>query len=529
MWHRSWREEIWSNIRQDWDVIIVGGGITGAGVLRMAVNAGLKALLVEQHDFTFGTSSRSSKLVHGGLRYLREGQWGVTREMVREREWLLKVAPHLVTKLGFLIADYEKFNIPLATFGLGVIIYDLMAPKWDHKTLNQKDMVEYLPGLRSEGLMGGFRYDDAIMDDSRVVLRLLRESVRDGGTALSYARVNKLLRTADGKVCGVELQDRSTPQGETVEIEARVVINATGPWSDELRAQAGGSAHIRKLRGSHLIFSQERWPLPYASTLVHPRDNRALFVIPWEGTSMIGTTDLDHSADLERNYDEPFTSQQEIEYLLEALNFLFPEARVTQEDIVSSFSGVRPTIAHKESAKPSQVSRAHVIYRENGMITITGGKFTTFRIMARQTVDAALAQMGKKAAGFDRPIFKPLAGIAASPVDPATTLYLQGRYGSETDALLACAQPCELETIAPLDNVWAELRWAAREEGILHLDDLLLRRVRLGMLLPEGARGLLPRIRQIIQPELGWDDARWQAEENAYLETWKKYYSSTPG
>lgn len=529
MWHRSWREEIWSSIQQDWDVIIVGGGITGAGVLRMAVNAGLKALLVEQHDFTFGTSSRSSKLVHGGLRYLREGQWGVTREMVREREWLLKVAPHLVTKLGFLIADYKKFNIPLAEFGLGVIIYDLMAPKWDHKTLNRKGMLEYLPGLRADGLMGGFRYDDAIMDDSRVVLRLLRESVHDGGTALSYARVDKLLRTADGTVCGVLLQDCSSPLGATTEVKAKAVINATGPWSDELRAQAGGGAHIRKLRGSHLIFSQERWPLPYASTLVHPRDNRALFVIPWEGTSMIGTTDLDHSSVLERNYAEPFCSQEEIDYLLEALNFLFPEARVTQKDIVSTFSGIRPTIAPRESAKPSQVSRAHVLYRENGLITITGGKFTTFRIMARQTLQAALAQMGKKTSGFDKPVFKPLAGITPGQIDPATHLYLQGRYGSETDDLLACALPGELEAVAPLSNIWAELRWAAREEGVLHLDDLLLRRVRLGMLLPEGARAWLPRIRKIVQPELGWDAQRWQAEEKAYLEIWKKYYSPEPG
>jgi glycerol-3-phosphate dehydrogenase len=529
MWHKGWRETIWSNIQQDWDILIVGGGITGAGVLRMAVNAGLKALLVEQNDFTFGTSSRSSKLIHGGFRYLREGQMSVTKESVREREWLLKVAPHLVTRLGFVLADYENFHIPLAEYGLGVVIYDLLAPKWNHKRLRQTGMIQLVPGLRADGLLGGYLYYDAHMDDSRVVLRLLRESVRDGGTALSYTRAEKLLRTADGKVCGVALHDMSTPQGKTVEVKAQVVINASGPWSDELRAQVGGTPHMRKLRGSHLIFSQERWPLPSAATLVHPRDHRTLFVIPWEGTSMIGTTDLDHSAELEQKYAEPFASQEEIDYLLEALNFLFPDIRVTQKDIISTFSGVRPTIAPESDSNPSHVSRAHALYQESGLITITGGKFTTFRIMARQTIQAALAQLGKPLISFNKRIFQPLAITSSELVDLSTSLYLQGRHGFETGDLLASAQPGELETIAPLANIWAELRWAARQEGVLHLDDLLLRRVRLGVLLPNGAVDLLPRIRKIVQPELGWDDQRWQSEEKAYLDIWKTYYSPNPG
>lgn len=529
MWHKGWREEIWGNIQQDWDVIIVGGGITGAGILRMAVNAGLKTLLVEQNDFSFGTSSRSSKLVHGGLRYLREGQWGVTRELVREREWLLKTAPYLVTKLGFLIADYKKFKIPLAEFGLGVVIYDLMAPKWDHKTLHTNGVAKYLPGLRSDGLLGGYRYDDAIMDDSRVVLRLLQESVCDGGTAINYARAENLLKTADGKVRGVVIRDMATPQGKTFEARAKIVVNASGPWSDELRAQVGGAPHMRKLRGSHLIFSQERWPLPYASTLVHPRDNRALFVIPWEGTSIIGTTDLDHSADLEQKYSQPFTTTEEIEYLLEALNFLFPDVGASRKDILSTFSGVRPTIAPKGDINPSHVSRAHAIFEENGLITITGGKFTTFRIMARQTMQTVLAKLGKQANSCDKPIFYPLSSSKSKAVDHETCQYLHGRYGSHLNGLLECAQKNELETIAPLNNAWAELRWAAREEGVVHLDDLLLRRVRLGMLLPNGAQEILPHIRKIAQPELGWDDKRWAAEEKAYVETWKRYYSPEPG
>ncbi len=529
MWHQGWRDEIWNNLQQDWDLIVIGGGITGAGVLRQAVNAGLKTLLVEAYDFTFGTSSRSSKLVHGGFRYLREKQVDVTKESVREREWLLKEAPHLVTKLGFLLADYENFHVPMAEFGLGVVIYDLLARKWEHKQLSANGILQSVPGLRADKLMGGFLYYDAEMDDSRVVLRLLRESVHAGGTALSYARAEKLLRTKDGQVCGVVVRDTASTKERAMEVKAKVVVNATGPWSDELRAQVHGKPHIRKLRGSHLIFARERWPLQQAATLIHPRDHRALFTIPWEGTSMIGTTDLDHAPELDKKYREPFCSQEEIDYLLEALNFLFPDIKATQKDILSTFSGVRPTIQSGDASKPSSVSRAHELWKESGLITITGGKFTTFRLMANQTIEAVLGQLGKTPQAPRQRIFNPLRETKPKGMATGSFLYLAGRHGFEITSMLDCAKQGELETIAPLANIWAEIRWAAREEGVEHLDDLLLRRVRLGMLLPNGAQDLLPRIRPIAQPELGWNNVRWQKEEKEYISIWKKYYSNTPG
>ena len=529
MWHKGWRDEAWNNLQQDWDLIVIGGGITGAGILRQATAMGLKTLLVEAHDFTFGTSSRSSKLVHGGFRYLREGQIKVTRESVREREWMLREAPNLVTRLGFLLADYENFKVPMAEFRLGVVIYDLLAPKWDHKEYSADEMLKSIPGLRAEGLLGGFQYFDAAMDDSRIVLRILREAVRQGGTALSYARVEKILCNKEGMVCGVALQDTSTTSHRTAEVKAKVVINASGPWSDELRGQLGGQPHIRKLRGSHLLFSQKRWLLPAAATLIHPCDHRALFVIPWEGMSMIGTTDLDHPKELEEKYTEPFASQAEIEYLLEALNFLFPEVKASQEDIISSFGGVRPTIRSDNSDRPSQVSREHVLYEEKGMITITGGKFTTFRLMSKQVLEAALKKLGREPNLNHPVIFDPLPEIQENDLDPEILRYQLGRHGVDTASMLAAAQPGELEPYAPLCSIPAELRWAARDEGVEHLDDLLLRRVRLGNLMPEGAQPLLPSIRKIVQPELGWSDARWQAEEEAYRETWRKYYSNHPG
>lgn len=529
MWHKGWRDEIWRDLDQEWDLIVIGGGITGAGILRLATSMGLKTLLVEAHDFSFGTSSRSSKLVHGGFRYLREGQVKVTRESVREREWMLHEAPNLVTKLGFLLADYESFKVPMAEFRAGVVIYDLLAPKWEHSQYDASRMLRAIPGLRAEGLLGGFQYFDAAMDDSRIVLRILREAVRQGGTALSYARVEKVLCNRNGMACGVALKDTSGKSSQAAEVKAKVVINASGPWSDELRGQLGGEAHIRKLRGSHLIFSQERWPLSTAATLIHPRDHRALFVIPWEGMSMIGTTDLDHPKELEEKYREPFATQSEIDYLLEALNFLFPKVKAGQDDIISTFGGVRPTIRSDNSDKPSQVSREHVLYEEKGMITITGGKFTTFRLMARKALEAALVKLDRKPKFIPSRIFDPLPSIRKSSLAPEILRYQIGRHGADTQAMLAAAKSEELKPYEPWCNIPAELRWAARDEGIEHLDDLLLRRVRLGNLMPKGAEDMLPDIRKIVQPEMGWSDARWQAEEKSYRETWKKYYSNHPG
>jgi glycerol-3-phosphate dehydrogenase len=528
MWRRGWRKHIWSGIDQPWDLIIIGGGITGAGVLRQAVAAGLKTLLVETNDFAFGTSSRSSKLIHGGFRYLRNGQVNVTKQSVREREWMLREAPNLVTPLSFLLPNFERYHFPSWKLGLGVMIYDLLAPKWNHHKYSRLKLLEACPSLNAEGLIGGFQYYDAAMDDARVLLRVLSEAVHAGGTALNYTRAERLLRTSDGQVCGVLLRDMVSPGGNTVEVKAKVVVNASGAWSDEVRNQLGQPARLRRLRGSHLVFGRARLPVNQALTLFHPRDGRAMFVIPWEGTTIIGTTDIDHDPSLDKKYLEPFASEEEINYMMEALSFMFPSLSLTEKDIVSSFSGLRPVI-HTGAATPSKESRGHALWEENGLITITGGKYTTFRVMSRQTMDRVLARFGKPQIATHERIFDPLPDLSSFSLDPLTLAYLAGRHGNETLQLLATATQGELEPIEQLPNVWAELRWAAREEGVEHLDDLLLRRVRLGLLLPRGGRDLLGRIRNIVQPELGWSDERWQQEEAVYLQTWQSYYSPKPG
>lgn len=529
MWQRGWRDSVWSAMDQPWDMIIIGGGITGAGLLREAAQVGLRVLLLEARDFAFGTSSRSSKLVHGGFRYLRNGQISVTRESVREREWMLHQAPHLVTPLKFLLPSYASAGTPKWQLGLGVFLYDVLAPKWAHRGYSAQQLLQLCPLMNPAELQGGYEYFDSEMDDARLVLRVIREAVQTGGTALNYAPVERLLRAANGQVCGVVVRDANDPAGRTLEIQAKVVINAAGPWSDEVRSQVGAAPRLRKLRGSHLVFDAERFPLKQAVTLLHPSDNRAMFAFPWEGVTVIGTTDLDHPAALDQN--EPFATSEEIDYMLAAARFSFPAAELTQADVLSTFSGLRPVI-NTGKASPSQESRAHVVWQEDGLITLTGGKLTIFHVMAKQALQLASSRLpGSPDFTLSRRTFDPLPRNLPThiPVDINQLAYLLGRYGVETPTLLSSMPSDEFTSIHSLPSLWAELRWAAREEGVMHLDDLLLRRVRLGNLLPDGGAKDYAHIRSLVQDELGWDDDRWEAEWNAYLDLWQRRYSPAPG
>lgn len=528
MWNKGWREQAWSNLDQRWDLIVVGGGITGAGVLRHAVAAGLKTLLVEAGDFSFGTSSRSSKLIHGGLRYILNRQFKVTRESVRERERLLKQVPYGVVKLGFLFANYDRYHVGNGMIGGVISLYDLLAPKWDHCSYSVEKISQEWPFLDKRGLKGGYLYYDAAMDDSRIVLRVMREAVLAGGTAINYIRAEGLLRDSTGQVCGVILRDMASPSGRTAEIRAGVVVNAAGPWSDGMRIQVGRQPRLRKLRGSHLVLPHSKLPVKTALTMMHPRDKRAMFVIPWEGATIVGTTDIDHDPALENHYSEPFATREEIDYIMETLGLLFPGLGLKTSDLVSTFSGLRP-IVRGDASSPSGESRAHALWDEDGLITITGGKYTTFRIMSKQTVVKVLSRLGKPPEIKLKNIIDPLPFIDLHDLDIATLHYLMGRHGGKTAELIEAAGDGELEHIEHLSNIWAELRWAARNEGVTHLDDLLLRRVRIGLLLPNGALDLIDRIRAIVQAELGWDDARWQREVELYRDIWKKYYSPAPG
>jgi glycerol-3-phosphate dehydrogenase len=547
MWYSGWRDDIWSRLEagEPWDVLVIGGGITGAGILREATRLGLRALLVEKKDFSWGTSSRSSKLVHGGLRYLRSLQIGLTRASVKERERLLEEGPGLIDPLGFLLATYKGDRPPGWVFEAGLTVYDLLALRWTHRQYDAHDFQLLAPHITAEGLQGGFRYGDAQTDDARLVLRVIREAVRAGGVALNYAHVESLLRDEDGQVNGALLRDtsrlsplasRPSPlasrlsplASRTLKTHARVVINATGAWADRLREQVGGAARIRPLRGSHLILPAWKLPVAQAISFLHPQDRRPVFIFPWEGTTLVGTTDVDHAAPLD---EEPGISPAEFAYLMEAVNSQFAALHLTQADVLATFAGVRPVIGTGR-ADPSKESRDHVIWDEHGLLTVTGGKLTTFRLIALDALQAAGERLpGMPRIDRKRPVLDPvdvdLPG--ADALDQETRQRLLGRYGADAPALVAAAAEGELEPVPGTRTLWAELRWAARAEGVVHLDDLLLRRVRLGLLTEAGAWPIMERIRAIVQPELGWDDARWEEEAGRYAELWRDYYGLPQG
>ncbi|MCP4426002.1 MAG: glycerol-3-phosphate dehydrogenase/oxidase, partial [Chloroflexi bacterium] len=520
MWTQNWRNKIWQQLDRDWDIVIVGGGITGAGILREATRLGLRVLLVEQRDFAWGTSSRSSKLVHGGLRYLKEGKLGLTLASVQEREQLLAEGPGLIDPLGFLLATYEGDKTGRLLYRAGLTVYDLLALQWSHRYYEPQDFRMLAPHLTPEGLKGGFRYGDAQTDDARLTLRVIREAVADGGVAVNYVAAETALRDENGRVRGLHLRDNET--GETAVVRTRVVINATGAWADRLRGQVGGEAKIRPLRGSHLIFPSWRLPVAQAVSFLHPLNQRPVFIFPWEGVTLIGTTDEDHTQPLD---DEPGISPGEVAYLMTAVASQFPSLNIGLDDIIASFAGVRPVIGSGKE-DPSQESRDHVVWEEDGLLTVTGGKLTTFRLIALDTLQAIRHHFPDLPQPDEElPVLNPVDAALPEQVDEPTRRRLLGRYGADAPALVAAAQSDELTPIPGAPYLWAELRWAARAEGVVHLDDLLLRRVRLGLLLREGGAAHWERIRAICQPELEWDDARWQAEETAYMTLWRQSYS----
>ncbi len=520
MWTHNWRDQIWSQLARPWDIIIIGGGITGAGILREATRLGLRALLVEQADFGWGTSSRSSKLVHGGLRYLKEGKIGLTMASVKERERLMEEGPGLIDPLGFLLATYKGDHPGRWTYQMGLSVYDLLALQWSHRYYSARDFELLAPHISREGLKGGLRYGDAQTDDARLVLRVIREAVAEGGVALNYAVVEELLRD-DGQVIGVRLHDRE--QNRSADVYATVVINATGAWADHLRKQVDASPRIRPLRGSHLIFAAWRLPVAQAISFLHPVDRRPVFIFPWEGITLVGTTDVDHDQPLN---NEPRITPDEVAYLMAAVASEFPALNLTLDDVTATFAGVRPVIGTGK-ADPSKESRDHVVWEENGLLTVTGGKLTTFRLIALDALKAVRHRLPHTPKPDSKmPVLNQVnVQLPVGKMDETTRRRLLGRYGADAPALVAAAQPDELTLIPNTPYLWAELRWAARAEGVIHLEDLLLRRVRLGLLLPEGGKSFLPRIRAICQAELGWEDARWEAEEAAYLDLWHRCYN----
>jgi glycerol-3-phosphate dehydrogenase len=499
------------------DLIIIGGGITGAGIFREASRMGIKVALVEQKDFAWGTSSRSSKLVHGGLRYLKEGRFLLTKIAVEERERLLKEAPGLVESLGFFLPIYEDQRPGKRTMQVGLSLYDIMARERQHRYYNAEEFQQKIPFIDPNGLKGGFYFLDAQVDDSRLVLRLINESVASGGWALNYTAVRRIIRTDEGQVVGVVIEDVETQ--EKTNIYSPAVINATGCWAEKLHPSPEPRRYLRPLRGSHLIFNADALPLREGFSFMHPQDQRAVFVIPWEGAVLVGTTDLDHSQELSI---EPHITETEVSYLLAGIRAIFPSLDITLKDCLGAFAGVRPVLSEGK-LKPSEESREHVVWVDQGLVTVTGGKLTTFRRLALDALKAARSFLPpSKEIDRNAPVFedipqKPKENYGLSP---ETWRRLYGRYGTAADTMVQSANKEDLETISGTHTLWAELPYVATHEKIRHLSDLLLRRVRIGLLTPEGGNAYLKRIQKICKDVLPWNRRRWREEIFMYLEQW---------
>ncbi len=520
-WNAAWRETVLPELAaRDWDLIVVGGGISGAGILREAARRGWSCLLLEQRDFAWGTSSRSSKMVHGGLRYIAKGQLGLTRDSVRERQRLLGEAPGLVDPLPFLFPHYRgKFPGPKVFGGL-LGVYDALAGQRLHRYHPAGELRYLAPGLNDAELLGGTLFTDAVTDDARLVMRVLGEARAEGGEALNGLRVVELSRDGE-RVHGLVAEDSES--GQRFSFRARVVAQATGAWADELRKKSG-LEHIRPLRGSHLLLPAWRLPVAQAISFMHPEDQRPVFVFPWEGATVIGTTDLDHSDGL--NSDARITAA-EVDYLLAACARVFPLAGVSRADVLSTWAGVRPVVSAEEggSKKPSDEKREHTLWVEPGCVTLAGGKLTTFRLLALEVLRACAPMLGRKVADVGQAVFRAPPQVLLPGLCLSQQRRLAGRYGHALPRLAELIGEQGSECIGASATLWAELALACENELVLQLDDLLLRRTRIGLLLADGAAAELPRIRALCQPRLGWSDARWEQQQQRYLALWRQCYS----
>jgi glycerol-3-phosphate dehydrogenase len=515
-----------SQLSKSWDLIIIGGGITGAGVFREVSRMKLRVLLIEQRDFAWGTSSRSSKLIHGGLRYLREGQLLLTREAVQERERLLKEAPGLVEPLDFLVPVYKDRGPGKWMLEAGLSLYDLIASKRQHRFYPPEEFFRLAPHLDQKLLDGGFLFCDAQVDDARLVLRLIQEGISCGGMALNYTRADKLLRNAEGRVIGIRVEDSDT--GSRQDLRCKLVVNATGVWAEQLQPSPDPQRHLRPLRGSHLVYSPRALPFKRAISFMHPDDGRALFIIPWEKVVVVGTTDLDHHQDLA---NEPQATESEVIYLVKGLARLLPSLDFSLQHCRSAWSGIRPVLS-KGDISPSKESRQHIIWEENGLITVTGGKLTIFRKMARDVLTALKPYFPDTSLPDENdPVMFPVPDTPAAEVGMPEEPWrlLCGRYGSRAHDLIAEAQQEDLVPIPDTRTLWAELPYAARHEQVKHLDDLLLRRVRIGMQTLQGGKAHLKHIRKLCRPYLDWNGPRWRHEIRRYLEIWRSYYALPAG
>jgi glycerol-3-phosphate dehydrogenase len=499
------------------DLLVIGGGINGAGIARDAAMRGLRVALVEKGDFASGTSSKSSKLIHGGIRYLQMGDFRLVRTACRERDLLRRrLAPHLVQPLAFLFPVYAGDPVGLLALTAGMWLYDALAIFRNirrHRMLTRRRALAIEPNLRAEGLRGAALYYDCFTDDARLTLETVLAAQEEGAVAINYLELQDFVKER-GRIVGAHLRDRLG--GLELEVRARRVVNATGPWADRVRLLDDPTAKgcLRLTKGAHVVVARERLGNTQALVMHSPRDQRILFAIPWKAHSIIGTTDTDFAG----APDGAAADEADVEYLLEAANWFFPAAKLSVADVVSSYAGVRSLVATDKEENPSAVSREEEIFESpSGLITLAGGKLTTYRWVAAETVHLATRQLGitsrvrpRSSATADKPlpggrpcdparIAMELGSSCNYALSPEQINHLVWRYGSrapEVVGLLRNDGDLKQVLVGGMPDIWAEAAFAVQSEMAVRSDDILLRRTHLAIKEPKESSQVAGKIRE---------------------------------
>ena len=504
------REEMLGRLQDQtrkWDMLIIGGGASGVGIALDAASRGYRVLLAEQSDFGKGSSSRSTKLIHGGVRYLQQGNISLVMEALKERGILRNNAPHLVRDLAFIVPNYDWWEAPF--YGIGMKVYDLLAGKYGFGTsriLSREETLKHIPTIKTGGFRGGVMYYDAQFDDARLLIDMVRTASEQGATLLNYFRVNSLTRGANGFLEGAACED--VESGREYAISAKVVVNATGPFSDAIRRldDPHASAMIAPSQGIHLVLDSSFLPGDSAIMVPKTRDGRVMFAIPWHGKALVGTTDTPiTSVSL-----EPQPLQEEIDFILETAG-QYLRKPPSHEDVLSIFTGIRPLVKAGQGKNTAALARDHTIeISRSGLVSIAGGKWTTYRRMAEDCVDQAST----------------LAGLDARPCvtqelrmhgyhESAESLGDLRLYGSDAPAVeeLIRSDAASGEQLHPRLTARAgEVIWAVRNEAARTVDDFLARRTRSLVLDARAALESAPRVASLMARELGRDES-WQAQQ----------------
>lgn len=497
-----------SKSSKPWDMLIIGGGATGVGIAVDAASRGYDVALVEQADFGKGTSSRSTKLAHGGVRYLEQGNISLVMEALKERGLMRQNAPHLVHDLAFVVPNYEWWEAPF--YGVGLKVYNLLAGKYGFgpsTILSRDETLERLPTIKTDGLRGGIVYYDGQFDDSRLLANLAETAVEQGATIANYMRVERLLKQGS-ELSGAVAVDLEG--GEEIEIRAEVIINATGAFTDSIRRMANADATpmISPSQGIHLVFPGRFLSSDHAIMVPHTRDGRVMFAIPWHGHTVVGTTDTP----IQQSSLDPLPFEEEIDFILETSAQYLDQAP-SREDVLSVFVGIRPLVKAGDGGNTAALSRDHSIkIEDSGLVTITGGKWTTYRHMAEDCVNQA-ATIGQLE---ERPCVTRNLNIHGFHQNAEKFGDLEV-YGSDAPAIESLMRN-EPELAVKLDGelpyTAAEIAWAARHEMARTLDDVLARRTRALFLNAKAALRMAPKAAAVLAAELGRDEA-WQKDQVA--------------